>query len=196
LANYGEKETKKLCSNRKIIRHERKIRAIVNNAKIFLSIIKNYGSAQKYISSFSVPLIPKSKDDLIKLEKLKSNLNTKFEYFGPAVTDHFLQQIGFEVLKADIIIRRLFYRLGITKKMLSTSKEDERIASKISDHIAKLMDISVTSIDSLFHWFGRQKGGEICTKDKPKCNLCLVTPKCNINTLDFRDTILNHARKV
>ncbi len=182
VANFTEEEIKGLLSNRKIIRHESKIRAIVDNAKTFLSVIKDYGSGEKYLLSFSVPLIQQNDNDVTKLENLKHDLRDKFKRFGPATTDHFLQRVGFDVLKADIIIRRLFYRLGITEKMLSTSEEDEKIAREISAYIANLMGIPVTSIDRLFHWFGREKGAEICT-DKPKCDLCLVSPKCKRSDL-------------
>ncbi len=156
---------KSLLSNNKIIRHEPKIRAIIYNARAFLSIIENYGSAEKYLSGFE------------ELEKLKADLTRRFKYFGPAVADHFLQRIGYDVLKPDVIIRRLFYRLGITERMLENKEADEKIATEISGHIAKLMGIPVTALDRLLHWFGRRAGAEICT-DKPKCDRCLVSPKC------------------
>jgi DNA-3-methyladenine glycosylase I len=177
VAEFTEKDVRQMLKDRAIIRHEAKIRAIVQNAKAFLDLLGRYGSARDYIAHFSVPQAPANEDDLARLEQLKCDLRQRFEYFGPATTDHFLMLIGFQVLKADIVIRRLLYRLEITEEMLTPSKEDEKIAMRISLHIAQLIGIPIGSLDTVLHWFGRREGAEICT-DKPKCNLCLVKPKC------------------
>lgn len=176
-ARLGEDTVTEALSNRKVIRHERKIRSVVHNARQYLQVLQEFGSAQEYLASFGAQLIVKSEKDRENLDNLKSDLRKRFKFYGPAVTDHFLLRLGFQVIKADIVIRRLIYRLEITKRKLTTSQKDEQIANSIAEYIASMMGIPIKSLDYLFHWFGRMEGAQICTK-KPKCLLCLVTPKC------------------
>lgn len=53
IANYDEEKLLSLYENNSIIRNKLKIRASVNNAKIFNLIIKEYGSFRAYLESFT-----------------------------------------------------------------------------------------------------------------------------------------------
>ncbi len=52
IASYDEKKKRELLQDAGIIRNKLKISATVNNARIFLKIIQEYGSFDRYIWSF------------------------------------------------------------------------------------------------------------------------------------------------
>lgn len=97
IINYDDKKVRKLLENEKIIRHERKIRATINNAKVFKEIQKEYGSFSDYIWSFTGHKI-------IKAEyKTKSNLSDKIskdlkkkgmKFVGSITVYSYLEAIG------------------------------------------------------------------------------------------------------
>ena len=53
IINYDENKIKELQNNEGIIRNKLKIKATINNSKIFKQIQKEYGSFDKYIWSFT-----------------------------------------------------------------------------------------------------------------------------------------------
>ena len=53
ISRYDDIKIKKLLNNKGIIRNKLKINAIINNAKIFMDIQKEYGSFSKYIWKFT-----------------------------------------------------------------------------------------------------------------------------------------------
>ena len=53
IINYDSEKINKLLNNKGIIRNKLKIKAAINNAKIFKEIQKEYGSFSNYIWSFT-----------------------------------------------------------------------------------------------------------------------------------------------
>ena len=53
IINYNEDKINELLNNKDIIRNKLKIKASINNAKIFKSIIKEYGSFANYLNTFT-----------------------------------------------------------------------------------------------------------------------------------------------
>lgn len=53
IVNYGESKINELLSNNKIIRNKLKIKASINNAKIFKHIQNEYGSFYQYLITFT-----------------------------------------------------------------------------------------------------------------------------------------------
>ena len=53
VAAINDEDVKRILSTEGMIRSERKVRAIINNANCFLRIIEEFGSFDKYIWSFS-----------------------------------------------------------------------------------------------------------------------------------------------
>lgn len=53
IASYGESEINDILNTPDMIRSERKIRAIINNANMFLKIRQEFGSFDKYLWGFS-----------------------------------------------------------------------------------------------------------------------------------------------
>lgn len=53
ICNYDDQKTEELLKNEKIIRNKLKIKASINNSKIFKEIQKEFGSFSKYIWGFT-----------------------------------------------------------------------------------------------------------------------------------------------
>ena len=53
ISNYSEEKIKELLKNEDIIRNKLKIKATINNSKIFKEIQKEYKSFKKYLESFT-----------------------------------------------------------------------------------------------------------------------------------------------
>lgn len=54
IMNYDKQKIEELMQNEKIIRNILKIKATINNAKIFLQIVDEYGSFDKFIWKYGV----------------------------------------------------------------------------------------------------------------------------------------------
>ena len=53
ISNYDEEKISELMGNKGIIRNKLKIKASINNAKVFINIINEYGSFSNYIWGFT-----------------------------------------------------------------------------------------------------------------------------------------------
>lgn len=93
---YGDKKINELLSNKSIIRNKRKILASVNNAKIFISIVLEYGSFYDYLNSFI-------KNIIYENDKVSNNYSDEISYdlkkrgmifVGSKIIYSFLQAIG------------------------------------------------------------------------------------------------------
>lgn len=103
IALYDDTKIQELLENEKIIRNRLKIKAAVNNAKLYLKLIEKYGSFDKFIWSYvdyspitnrwvnhsdmpaSTPLSDKISKDLKKLG---------FKFVGSTIIYSFMQAIG------------------------------------------------------------------------------------------------------
>ena len=103
VANYDEKEIKKLLNNDSIIRNYLKIKSAVNNAQRFLEVQEEFGTFDKYIWSFVdyKPIENKFKR-LSELpastnisKKLSKDLKKRgFNFVGPTICYALMQAIG------------------------------------------------------------------------------------------------------
>ncbi|UYO99497.1 DNA-3-methyladenine glycosylase I [Oceanotoga sp. DSM 15011] len=64
IANYDDKKIDELLKNSGIIRNKRKINSAINNSKIFIKIINEFDSFDKYLWSF------------VNFKPIKNNFNT------------------------------------------------------------------------------------------------------------------------
>lgn len=103
IASYDENRIQELLKNDGIIRHERKIRSVVKNARHFIEIRNGYGSFSEYIWSFvdGQPIInywKESKDvpqSTPLSEKISKDLKKRgFTFVGPVIIYSFLQATG------------------------------------------------------------------------------------------------------
>lgn len=100
ISKYNEEKVSTLLQNKEIIRSRRKIEAIINNAKIFLDIKKEWGIFSNYIWHFTNNKIIKNKDDKIRTtsplsDKISIDLKRRgMKYTGSIIIYSYLQAIG------------------------------------------------------------------------------------------------------
>jgi len=86
VAGFTDKDTKRLMADAGIVRNEKKIQATVHNAGEFLKLEKDYGSFQKYLTTFG-------KDEDRMLEAVQE----RFQHVGPSTARTFLWASGCEL---------------------------------------------------------------------------------------------------
>ena len=95
--NYDDKKIEELLNNKKIIRNKLKIKASIENAKIFKAIQKEYGSFNNYLNNFT------NKQIIYELNKttnyLSDNISKKkkkrgMKFVGSTIIYAYLQAIG------------------------------------------------------------------------------------------------------
>ena len=97
IASYDNNKIAELQNNKDIIRNKLKIRAAVNNAKIFLEIQKEYGSFREYLKGFT------NEKQIIEVDKTTSPLSDALsadlvrrgmKFVGSTIIYSYLQAIG------------------------------------------------------------------------------------------------------
>lgn len=169
VADYDKKKIAQLLNNSNIIRHSGKIRATVKNAKEVITLQRQYGSFANYLESF--------RDSLVSLAK---DLNERFGYLGPETVWDFLKDIGFDAIKPDLHVRRIFWRLGLINSeepSYRTTKEVFEVAKKMSEATGERLGV----IDAVIWFYGADRPKEIkkviCGRN-PLCNECYLTKFC------------------
>ena len=100
ISKYGEDKISELLINKEIIRSRRKIEAIINNAKVFLSIKEEFGTFSNYIWKFTNGNVIKIKDNKIKTtsplsDMVSADLKKRgMKYVGSIIIYSYLQAIG------------------------------------------------------------------------------------------------------
>lgn len=97
ICNYDDNKVQKLLQNEKIIRNKLKIKASVNNAKIFKGIQKEYGTFYNYLSNFTGNKIIYELDKTTN--QLSDNLSKDLQkrgmkFVGSTIVYSYLQAIG------------------------------------------------------------------------------------------------------
>lgn len=97
IASYDDDKIAELQNNKDIIRNKLKIRAAVNNAKIFLEIQKEYGSFREYLKGFTgeqqiieVNQTTSSLSDVLSADLQKRGM----KFVGSTIVYSYLQAIG------------------------------------------------------------------------------------------------------
>ena len=160
VAEYDEKKVQELMGNNRIIRHERKVKDVIGNAKKMVEIVRQYDSFKNYLNSFP------SVDSLI--EKLQGYYGG-FKGIGERNVYEFLKEIGFSTIKPDLQVRKVFLRLGLIGEKASV----EEIV-KIGKTIAEETNERPCTID----WMLWRFGSEVC-KTKPLCDKCSLAEYCS-----------------
>jgi len=174
VADYDENKADEILSDPKMIRNRRKVQACIENAKVFKSIVKEHGSFQAYIDSFS----PTASFENLML--LKEELEYRFKGLGRITTYHVLTDIGLPVLKPDRVICRIFQRLGLIES-------DEQLLKTVIQgrKFAQATGHPIRYIDIVFVAYGQVKSQEfglasgICLEQNPLCSICGVTDYCD-----------------
>ena len=97
ICNYGENKIEELLKNEKIIRNKLKIKAAINNSKIFKEIQKEYGSFYNYLRKYTkdetIIEIDKTTSELS--DAISKDLQTKgMKFVGSTIIYSYLQAIG------------------------------------------------------------------------------------------------------
>ena len=96
IINYDENKINELCQNKAIIRNKLKIKASINNARIFKEIEKEYGSFEKYLKSFTKKVIYEINKTSNKLsDNISLDLKKRgMKFVGTTIIYAYLQAIG------------------------------------------------------------------------------------------------------
>lgn len=98
ISNYDEKKIDELLKNPGIIRNRRKIIASINNAKIYKSLIQEFGSFDKYIWGYTngKQIIGNGTNTTSYLsDKISSDLTKRgMRFVGSTIIYSYLQAIG------------------------------------------------------------------------------------------------------
>lgn len=160
VAGYTNKDIQRLKRISGIIHHEGRLKATVKNAKEFQKIIRKHGLFLNYLDTFIEEDFGGLIEDLVE----------RFDYIGWINVYDFLKELCLPFIKPDTNIRRVFYRLGLTK----SDKDTNEIISSCQE-IGKLMGETVNErlcvVNCVLWHFGRS----ICTKKKPRCTECNIT---------------------
>ena len=94
---YDDKKTNELIENKGIIRNKLKIKASIENSKIFKSIVEEYGSFHNYLKSFTrdkiIYEIDKTTNSLSD-EISKDLIKRGMKFVGSTIIYSYLQAIG------------------------------------------------------------------------------------------------------
>jgi DNA-3-methyladenine glycosylase I len=187
VSKYGEENIQNLMNNLAIIRHERKLRACVHNAKKMKELSEEFGSFGEFL-----------KQSNANPAKLRHELTLKFKYLGDILVLDYLKDIGIDVIKPDVHVLRLFFRLGFTKSRESTKDNINRImdlAERTKQETAEKMAV----IDAVFWIYGGGGDGHvkkaICKENGPVCYECPLTNYCRFYKEESRARTPNTVKR-
>ena len=175
--DYSREEIRRILDDPGTIHHKQKIEACIANAKEFDNILKKYGSFTKYIESFS----DSQGTGNVTIDKLRMDLRSRFQYLGERTVNHFLTDLGFNVLKPDRVICRIFTRLGLIDNENSIDQ-----AIKVGKDIASATGFPIRYVDIIFVTYGQMGERGICLLKNPKCSICGVQEYCKYYADNYR----------
>lgn len=97
ISQYGNEKIEELLNNKGIIRNKLKIKAMINNSKIFQKIEKEYGSFYKYLKGFTKDTIIYETDKTTNelSDQLSKDLQKRgMKFVGSTIVYSYLQAIG------------------------------------------------------------------------------------------------------
>ena len=97
IAGYDEKRIEELLKDENIIRNKNKIKAVINNAKVFIKIQEDYGSFYDYIKTFTKGEIFHERgltESELSRTMVKDLKKRGMKYLGPITMYSYLQTVG------------------------------------------------------------------------------------------------------
>jgi DNA-3-methyladenine glycosylase I len=177
VAHYGSEHVQKMMADPRMIRNESKLWACIKNARTFQEIVKEHGSFQRYVESFA----PKA--SFKNFMMLRNDLMNRFAYLAETNSLYFLMEIGMPVLKPDLVVTRLFHRLGfIEDENISETRRFQCV--EIGQKFVEATGYPIRYIDIVFVAYGQVAGNStfqqgICLKNSPRCHICRVSEFCD-----------------
>ena len=168
VADFTQKDVERMLANPKMLKHRKKIEACIHNGKKIIEISREYNGFWHWLDSRNI-------EELV--EKLRGN----FKWMGYTNAYAFLRYVGMNIMKPDLNVRRLLFRLGLTKSEAPTSQTYKQI-QEVGSRMAKANNVRMAVVDYVLYMFG---AGEkpfleyaICSK-VPKCGECPLTSFCD-----------------
>lgn len=152
----------------------KQMKALINvNINKLIEIEKHYGSIDDFYQQYI------HKDKTLKtLVQVLSDMQSKnkFMQMGEALTSEYLRNVGYDIPKPDRHIRRILgsNHLGCSANEIVPGFEVFDIVSELADKMKK----SVAEVDYILWSYCANGYGEICTINKPKCELCVANKYC------------------
>ncbi len=168
VASYTKEKVDLMMNDKEMIKNIKKINSTIKNARRFERLVEQYGSIHNYFESF------KPNESAENLMMLKSSLQYNFSYLGEITVYHFMTEIGLNVIKPDRVLQRIFARLD-----LITEREQLFESILIGRKFAEETGYPIRYIDVIFVVYGQIGKYGICFEENPKCELCLLTDRCN-----------------
>ena len=145
-----------IISDPNMIKFEEKARSPTNITHVnsIKSLISRRRSLHDYVASF------KAQQSSDNWRRLKNDLRTSFAPMGLIAPFHFMMDIGLPLMKPDIVVARIFYRLGLIpcEEFKKDSDAETVVPGKGSNSQTRLDIPSGTSI--LFSFCEQWAGGE------------------------------------
>jgi len=181
VAKYGEEEILAILADPEMLKNERKIRACVHNAKKFVEIVNKPGLFAQYLG------------ETHDVEVLRKKLMKNFKFLGKITSFHYLMDIGYNLVKPDRVVSRIFSRLRLVEGLPNPDNPDP---SKLTDEqlwqivrmgqtIAESVNQPIRYVDLVFVAYGQVEGSDpdglpqgVCLDANPRCWLCGVRPHC------------------
>ena len=124
ICNYTENKIKELSENKDIIRNKLKIKASINNTKIFKSIQKEFGSFSNYLKTFTKDNIIYETDKTLTVKQLfNSGMNVGRDIIGTMSNTLILVYLGSSLplvlLSSNIDLNKFFNLNQVATEILS-----------------------------------------------------------------------------
>ena len=142
---------------------------IGTNIGKMLSLEKEYGSIDNFYQKF-IDTDPTLKA-LVKVLSAEGKPH-KYAQMGEALTAEYLKNVGYDIAKPDRHIRRILGSniLGCSDNEIAPIYE----AFDLVAEIARATEKRIAEVDYILWSYCANGYGEICTVNKPKCDICVV----------------------
>ncbi len=144
------------------------------NIEQLLFFEKEYGSIDNFYQHFI-----KADPLLNTLVLVLSEKNSKYHYsqMGEALTAEYLRNVGYDISKPDRHIRRILGSnyLGCSESEIVPIYEAFDIVAEVAAELNK----PVAEVDYIIWSYCANGYGEVCTLNKPKCDICAAKCYCN-----------------
>jgi len=177
VAIFDDRDVDRILASNSVIRRKPKIEAVIYNAGKIDDLSQKHDGFWKWIDSE----VTREGELTFPEPELIEKIQKTFKWLTGINAYYFLKLCGVDVVKPDLNVRRILFRLGLTE----SDKNNRKTWSQIQDvgrRISKATRERIINIDYVIYLYG--SGGvqffdhPICTI-KPKCGECPLTDFCN-----------------
>lgn len=166
--DYDESNISRMMSDERMFRNERKIRYATRAAATFADIVQEKGSFSNYIDAFD------AYSSYANTDRLAEDIARRLYGFGMTSARHLLSYYGHNLVKPDIWMMRIFYRIGLTDR-----EDDSDGTVEAARSMAEAAGVPVYWVDRLVDLglTGFFDKPPVCGS-VPDCKRCLVQSNC------------------